>query len=445
MRLMRFSDVTENTDILLMPIGGYEQSPLVPLEIAIESLIAILPKICMYAYIAKQRCKNPADGLTSDESAAIMLYSMGWEPLDECLYCVLNRTLRSEDRTQLKMWFLYLKLLLTALSHLPAKRRTVYRGVKLNLSHEYQTGKTIVWWGFSSCSTSINVLRSDLFLGATGTRTIFTIECYSGKDIQKHSYYSVEDEILLPTATQFIVKGCLMQGHGLHIIQLEEIEPSFPLWQSVSTSGIRCRRLSLDLAEFTDNFLALNDSLLGPPDEYIFLSYENEDKPLVNAIADILTDSGGNVWTDDMIGSHEETDIADAMDNSWVFICFPTPAYQNSKACRAELCLAHKSGKNIIPIMTKSNWQPSSWLLMVIASVPYFKWENVQPNDVGARMPDLVQRLKNLATGTLSRTTTRTRTTASRNSTSEPRPQIHRPDRLFDLSARERRRARPNS
>jgi hypothetical protein len=46
---------------------------------------------------------------------------------------------------------------------------------------------------------------------------------------------------------------------------------------------------------------------LGPPDEYIFLSYENEDKPLVDVIAEILTNAGGNVWTDDMIDNHEET------------------------------------------------------------------------------------------------------------------------------------------
>ncbi len=46
---------------------------------------------------------------------------------------------------------------------------------------------------------------------------------------------------------------------------------------------------------------------LGPPDEYIFLSYESDDKPLIDIIADFLTGAGGNVWTDDMIDNHEET------------------------------------------------------------------------------------------------------------------------------------------
>lgn len=45
---------------------------------------------------------------------------------------------------------------------------------------------------------------------------------------------------------------------------------------------------------------------LGPADKFIFLSYESEDKPLVDAIADILRQAEGNVWTEDMIDNHVE-------------------------------------------------------------------------------------------------------------------------------------------
>jgi hypothetical protein len=86
--------------------------------------------------------------------------------------------------------------------------------------------------------------------------------------------------------------------------------------------------------------------------------------------------------------------IADAIENAWVFICFPTPAYQESNACRKELCFAERKGKKIIPIMTKPNWQPGRWLALSIASVPCFKWENVQPDEVSTRMPALLERLK---------------------------------------------------
>jgi len=232
--ILRLSDIPKEPLEMLTPICGYEETPIVSLENAVEPLLPFLPSVRSHVYTAKQRCKKPPDDdLTIDESASIMLYSMSWQPYEKCLYVALNATLRSSDRSKLEPWFLYLKLFLTALSRLPSIPRHVYRGVKLDLSAQYQKGTTIVWWGFSSCTTSINVLQSELFLGKTGTRTMFTIECDSGKDIRKHSYYPKEDEILLLAATQFEVIGCLDQDNGLHITQLKETQPPFPLLHPV--------------------------------------------------------------------------------------------------------------------------------------------------------------------------------------------------------------------
>ncbi|CAF1456170.1 unnamed protein product [Adineta ricciae] len=159
--------------------------------------------------------------------------TMGWKPLDKCLYFVLNTTLRSKDREALKPWYLYLKLFLSALFRLPPLQRTVFRGVKSTMTENYIKDETIVWWAFSSCTTSIGVLKSELFLGKTCPRTIFNIECQSARDIRKHSYYSLEDEVLLLPATQFKVVSCLDQN-DLHIIQLQETIPPFPLLQPPS-------------------------------------------------------------------------------------------------------------------------------------------------------------------------------------------------------------------
>jgi hypothetical protein len=117
-----------------------------------------------------------------------------------------------------------------SLSKLPSihRGRIVYRGIKMALSAQYPTGKTFVWWGFSSCTASVNVLSNEQFFGKTGTRTFFTIECDSGKDIHQHSMFSIEDEILLVAARQFKVVSNLDTENGLRIIQLEEIEPPFP-------------------------------------------------------------------------------------------------------------------------------------------------------------------------------------------------------------------------
>jgi hypothetical protein len=237
-RYVRVSDIAKEPQKMLMPIRGYEQMPLVSLEQAVAPLVSILPEVQDYAYVAKQRVDAvPADGLSHDESASIILYSMEWEPHGECLYFVLNSTLRAEDRRKLKPWFSYLKLILTGLARIPSTRHFVYRGVKMDLSQQYPVGKTFVWWGFSSCTSSMGVLENEQFLGKSGERTMFTIDCESGKDISRHSYYQSEEEILLLAARQFIVKACLEPARGLHMIQLKETESPVSLLQLVKVDS----------------------------------------------------------------------------------------------------------------------------------------------------------------------------------------------------------------
>ncbi|CAF3773172.1 unnamed protein product [Rotaria magnacalcarata] len=228
--ILRLTDIVKESLRLLPPIGGYEKMPLVSLEEAVAPLESLLPSIQQYVYAAKQRCQAPADGLSLDESAAIMLYTMVWEPLDECLYVALNAVLRSQQRSFLKPWFLFLKLFLTAFNRLPSTPRcNVFRGTKLDLQLQYQKRQTVVWWGFSSCTASVADLESERALGKSGPRTIFAIECFSGKDIRKHSYNPSDDEILLCPGTQFEIVSCIDARADLHIIQLKETKPPFPL------------------------------------------------------------------------------------------------------------------------------------------------------------------------------------------------------------------------
>jgi hypothetical protein len=226
----RVSDMVQEPDTMLLPIEGYEKKPLVSLEEAIVPLIKLVPDLERKAWIAKLRATNPADGLTQDQSASIMLYSMEWPENEESLYHTLNSTLRAEKRSLLKPWFLYLKLILTGLAKLPSlEGRTFYRGVKKNLTDIYREGKTVVWWGFSSCTSRIDVLESEEFLGKTGLRTLFAIECKSAKDIRRHSMFSNENEVLLMPATQFEVIGQYQPCADVHMIQLKETEPLYPL------------------------------------------------------------------------------------------------------------------------------------------------------------------------------------------------------------------------
>ncbi|CAF0948385.1 unnamed protein product [Didymodactylos carnosus] len=228
---LRYFDLIKEPIEVLLPVEGYQDVILMPLDIAVEGLEEIIPDVQQKARIAKARCREPCpDGLTQDESAAILLYTFEWIPYQRCLYYRLNETLRSKDRRQLIRWFPYLKLVLTALFKLPSVRQTVYRGVKIDKSQDYQIGAVVPWWGFSSCTDTLAMLESEQFLGNRGTRTLFNIECFNGKVIKSHSYYKHENEVLILPATQFRVISKLNPAPGLHIIQLREItDPEFQL------------------------------------------------------------------------------------------------------------------------------------------------------------------------------------------------------------------------
>ncbi|CAF4624078.1 unnamed protein product [Rotaria sp. Silwood2] len=229
-RRQRFSDIEENPRRKLMPISGYEEKPIVPLEEAVEPLKDIVRKIKDNAAWAKWKCDDPpADNLSVDQSAAIILYTMEMDNEKECVYHALNSTLRNEDRKTLKPWFLYLRLLLSALALLPTLPVHVFRGIRGNFQGAYKAGEKIIWWGFSSCTTDVSVLNNDQFFGSTGVRTLFSIDCKTGKDIKNHTAFPRECEILLPAARCFQVVACLPQGSDMNIVQIKEIDSPIKL------------------------------------------------------------------------------------------------------------------------------------------------------------------------------------------------------------------------
>ena len=81
------------------------------------------------------------------------------------------------------------------------------------------------------CFSVSQVLESDLFLGKTGPRTIFTIELTSGRarDIAGLSMIASESEVLLPPNSRFLVKAKMNVGNELWMIQLEELPPLDPI------------------------------------------------------------------------------------------------------------------------------------------------------------------------------------------------------------------------
>lgn len=243
---LRYCDMSEEHEQMISPIQGYEKMPLVTIEEAVEPLISFVPEVKQMVWVVKHNCKIPPDNLSSDESAAIMLYSMEWPPPESSFYIILNKTLSDGNQSLLKPWFLYLKLIITALSKLPSTHRFIHRGVKKDITVQYPQGKAFVWWRFSSCTASIHVLQDDNFLGKTGIRTLFQIDCHSGKDIRQHSMYKKEHEVLLLPGRKFEVVSCLNVGNDLNIIQIKEMDPPYPSLehQPISNVTISTKALS---------------------------------------------------------------------------------------------------------------------------------------------------------------------------------------------------------
>jgi hypothetical protein len=217
------SDIREDHE----PIVGYAEEPILPLSKACTPLTSILHNLSFYVQMAMDETpEQPPDGLTIDESAAIRLYTIEWEGPHRSLYSMLNYTLKCEDREHLRPYFKYLKLFVTALAKLPCvPPLTVWRGVTKNLSAEFPAGTPVTWWAFSSCTTALTVLENNMYLGNTGSRTLFSVEAINGRTVRAHSHFVTEDEIVLLPGTYMIVQSQFSPAPDLHIIHLRQVIP----------------------------------------------------------------------------------------------------------------------------------------------------------------------------------------------------------------------------
>ena len=93
----------------------------------------------------------------------------------------------------------------------------------------YCQGMDLIWWAFSSATSTAAVLNNDTFLGPVGDRTLFSIKVHRCVNIRKYSAIGKEDERLILPGTAFHVKSHLALGGGLTMIQLEEDRGCPPL------------------------------------------------------------------------------------------------------------------------------------------------------------------------------------------------------------------------
>lgn len=169
------------------------------------------------ASLAKKQAGSPKTKMDPSLYGAIMLYT------SNAIYQSLNKTLRDENRGKLKKYFKYLRLLFEAFDTLPQKRRTLWRGLGVDLSSnkQYAVGKTVTWWGVSSCTSDAKVARN-FAAGCGGGSTVITVDAKSSCDIAAISFFSNEKESLLRPGTQLKVVSNTKKG-SIAEIHLQEV------------------------------------------------------------------------------------------------------------------------------------------------------------------------------------------------------------------------------
>ena len=138
----RFTDVSKEPDKILPPLPFTTQlhSSASSLYEAVKPICHLVEVLLSQVAISLEKCKDPEDGLTPDESAAIYLYTQQWPDGKISFYTLFNRTLRDENRAKLVPFRQYFALFMSALNKLPSIQDRVWRGEIGDLSHQYQQG-----------------------------------------------------------------------------------------------------------------------------------------------------------------------------------------------------------------------------------------------------------------------------------------------------------------
>ncbi|GKQ40364.1 hypothetical protein ALMP_68900 [Streptomyces sp. A012304] len=92
----------------------------------------------------------------------------------------------------------------------------------LDLRAQYPLGRTVTWWGVSSCTSEFNVARG--FLGSRGKRTLFEVQPVRAVGIRSFSAFTGEEEYILLPGTQLKVTDVKTERGGLCTVRLTELE-----------------------------------------------------------------------------------------------------------------------------------------------------------------------------------------------------------------------------
>lgn len=207
--------------LVLPAITGVFATPVMDFREAVTPVAELLSGLDRHVELshdfAKRRADEVAGGLSADAIAALYLYTC-----ESAFYREINAILRSPDRSRVVPYLPYLRLLFEAVSALPARTEPLWRGVSLDLRAQYPLGRTVTWWGVSSCTSKLGVARG--FLGSRGKRTLFEVQPARAVGIRSYSAFTDEEEYILLPGTQLKVTDVHTERGGLCTVKLTELE-----------------------------------------------------------------------------------------------------------------------------------------------------------------------------------------------------------------------------
>jgi hypothetical protein len=141
--------------------------------------------------------------LSEDEIAALHIYT-----LQSPFYEILNALLRSPDRNQLKPFFPYLNLVVTALYKLLArqglKMRSLFRGVKLDLASKFPVGSLKFFWTVTSTAGIVVLLHGFVYFSQSSAYiSLFSIIIFTRRFLLPLPLRLCLDFLFLERATHY--------------------------------------------------------------------------------------------------------------------------------------------------------------------------------------------------------------------------------------------------
>ncbi|CAF2048126.1 unnamed protein product [Rotaria magnacalcarata] len=251
----RFFNIGISKTNPLRLIDNYLNERLVSLEEALQPVAVQIDSLSSYIEKAKANCHYPSEyRLTLDESAAIYIYTMKWE--GQCLYDQLQAAWASQDRSEMKPWFKYLKLFRRALDKLPNTNDEIWQG-----THYYETlGETLAlesssfYSSMALCSPS-NIGIVDYLQANVGTNLIIVgFKSVNGKSISHYSANQSKQIMLWPGIKLDVARMIMVNETGsvvVHIVGSTNLRVLMAAKSQETERHFKCRnkayRCSLDM------------------------------------------------------------------------------------------------------------------------------------------------------------------------------------------------------